>query len=393
MNASLIRLFTFALLATFPLGVLLRYKVATNIYVVPQDIFAIAIFLLIIIDHFALKKRNIDSIFIFQVIFVLVGLSSLAINSLLHNDIRVIPAVSYALRYLVYSSLINVSAYFNNSKTIKFFVFGSGICFVVFSFVQYYFFNSLRPLMFLGWDEHLYRIFSTFLDPNFAAVFLVFFSFLLIPKVFKGRLTESYRSVLLFYFTQLALFMTYSRTGLVALISGFFSYSIITRKLKLFFVVTLLIVVSLFIFSDTKVEGLNPFRTVSSSERITSMLHALEIVKENPIIGVGFNAYRDVQIREGVRNLAGANISNADAGTDNSILFVLATTGILGFTFFTASYAILLRRLHKENTQISRVLLSATVGLLFGSLFLNVLFYTPILSFVLIVISVRKNLL
>ena len=99
----------------------------------------------------------------------------------------------------------------------------------------------------------------------------------------------------------------------------------------------------LFVVSDTSVEGLNPFRTVSSGERLKSFNEGVYIFEKNSVLGVGFNTYRYAQVRYSIRNQIGAAGSNADAGTDNSWLFVAATTGIVGLVFFCLSYFYLLK--------------------------------------------------
>ena len=121
------------------------------------------------------------------------------------------------------------------------------------------------------------------------------------------------------------------------------------------------------------------------------MKESVGIISNNALIGVGFNAFRYAQIRYGYRNVKGASNSNADAGTDNSLLFVFVTTGIFGFLFYIGSWYFLLRDtiLGKANNRIMYI--SILLAVFAASLFTNVLFYTPIISFLLLtIVTIEK---
>ena len=67
-------------------------------------------------------------------------------------------------------------------------------------------------------------------------------------------------------------------------------------------------------------EGVKLERMSTVWARIASWKKAWEIFSDNPIIGVGFNTYRYAQ--------KASPESHAGAGSDSSILLVMATTGI-----------------------------------------------------------------
>lgn len=389
MIASLIRTFTVILLCIFPFGLIFRLKLFANVQIVPQDVLVLSIFSLIVLDY--IRTRKFDTFLKFQFLFLIIGIVSLVLNELIFKDINLTSAILYAIRYVSYICLIRVGSYFSKLNIIKYLVLASGVAFIIFGFFQYYFYNSLSWLWYLGWDNHLYRLFSTFFDPNFAGVFYVFFLFIIFYFQVGKRLSESYIYLLLMFFDFLAIIMTYSRTALIALVAGVFAFCILKRKLKVFFAILFFLIVSLLLLSDVMVEGLNPFRTASSTDRIVSLNNVSKIILNNPVIGVGFNGFADAQKRFGFRNPIGVSLSNADYGTDNSILFAFATTGIIGVILYIYSYFLLLKLLIKDNNAISIYLFCGLIALIFGGIFLNVLFYTPILSFVFITISLRKN--
>ena len=147
---------------------------------------------------------------------------------------------------------------------------------------------------------------------------------------------------------------------------------------------------------DTGVEGLNPFRTVSTKARIESYETASRIFLEHPVLGVGFNAYRYAQNEYGYRVSEKWETSHADAGTDNSFLFVLATTGIIGFSAYVYLWLriiVSVRRRLNDGSQLSVVTLSSIVSVFAGAFFINVLFYPFIMAWLwyLLALSEKKK--
>lgn len=392
MIAKTIKFLTILLLLLFPIGLVFRIKLASNILFVPQDMVVLLIFILTCYEIVIKGKLKFDIYFKIQLLFVIFGIGSLILNSFIHKDINIVASSLYAIRYIAYIGLINVGRYFSTSKLIKPIVILSGTVFIILGYLQYYFYNDLAGLKYLGWDIHLYRLFSTFLDPNFAGVFYVFFLFIIFYQQLGKKFRDSYLYVLLFVFDFLAIILTYSRTAIIALVVSSFFYCLLMRKIKIFFMFFISLLVCLILFSDISVEGLNPLRTASTNERIKSIENVSKIIQINPITGIGFNAFRDTQIRLGIRNTIGANVSNADAGTDNSYLFVLAVAGIPGFFLFIVSYFYLIKQIRKEREQINIILISSLIGIFVGSMFLNVLFYTPILAFILLTFALRKKI-
>ena len=158
------------------------------------------------------------------------------------------------------------------------------------------------------------------------------------------------------------------------------------------FLIIIFMTLSVFLLSDTHVEGLNPLRTASSNGRLTGIVQSLEVFSKSPLYGVGFNAYRYAQLRYGLREPIGATISNADAGADNSFLLVLATSGVIGFSFYIMSFVFLIRNYFKNSNSYSHIGIAIVSSLFGGALFTNILFYTPIIGvfFMLIPLGLGK---
>ena len=109
--------------------------------------------------------------------------------------------------------------------------------------------------------------------------------------------------------------------------------------------------------------------------RFISWRNAAEIFKDNAVAGVGFNSYRYAQLDYGFISRETLD-SHSGAGSDSSLLLVLATTGVVGFTVFFAGLVqpFFLFIKSKEFTFYTATFLS----LMMHALFVNSLFYSQI---------------
>ncbi len=377
-----------ALLVIYPTGVFLRIRLFDNAQLVPQDI---VVFLISILTYALLYRKGKlfsgNNFFKFQVIFIAIGLVSLAVNAFFYSDINIAVAMLYAFRYFTYLSLVRLGELITNFSKVRIGMFLSGGAFLIIGLIQFVEFNNLKGLFYLGWDDHLYRLFSSFLDPNFSGVFYALFFLLLIPFIVKNKFSKAYLPIIVSAGSILALFLTYSRTALLAILTSIVTLCILTKKVKILIIGFVGFLALLIIVSDTSVEGLNPLRTASTSRRLQSLKEVTYIISKQPFMGVGFNAFRDSQVRYQTRFESGVVLSNADGTTDNSFLFALATTGVFGFTFYVISYVLLIKDYYRKKSLNNYVFISLMVGLIVGSFFLNILFFTPLLTFLMLTIA------
>ena len=323
-----------------------------------------------------LKKKISKALYSPILIFSAYCILTLLINLRFLDLSQSVISFSYLLRWVAYASIFSIVSNFDQKfkdrvKTSIIFV---GAVIITIGYIQFIFYQNLRNLFYLGWDEHLYRMFSVFLDPNFAGAFFVLYLLFLLDQLFnnfKDRI-----KLLLFSFlsiaTLLAILLTYSRSAFIMLIIGIATFLIFKRKpIYIFGLVFLFVILTFFLPKAYKTEGTNFFRTVSSEARLDSARLAFTIFKDNPILGVGFNSYKFSRQRYGSR---ASDVSHADATTDNSFLFVLVTTGIIGFLIYVNIWIKLL----KLNIK-SALFISSTVAIFAGSLFVNSLFYSFII--------------
>ncbi|HZJ18324.1 MAG TPA: O-antigen ligase family protein [Patescibacteria group bacterium] len=312
--------------------------------------------------------------------FILIGFLSLLINLFNYSPLQLFISSSYLLRFILFAGIYLVFKSFDksfNNKIIKYF-FISGIIVLLIGFIQFIFYPNLRNLFYLGWDEHLYRLFSTFLDPNFAGIYFVIIFF---TGIYLYKKENNFIYLVFALFTFIGIFLTYSRSALVFLIIAALTYLTIAKKKKLFIGFVSIAVLAIIILPKSfKTEGTNLFRTASINERITSMNRGLTVFIDNPLFGVGFNAYRYSQEKYGFIE-SGKNRTSvpnrAGAGVENSFIHILATTGIIGFF----AYIYLLWNIGKlfftkKNNIYSKTMFPIFIGLIVSGLFINSLFYT-----------------
>lgn len=331
----------YLLLIIFPLGVIPRLNIFSSVYISFFDVILCAL-IIAFIFLYLFKKDRLPVLFFRKdlIFFIIFSLFSSVLNSKLLTVKEFFISSLYAFRFLIYSLGLSTAFSFF-SKEFKsralFYMSLSGFIFVLFGFVQYFYYPGLKNLAYLGWDEHLYRIFSTFLDPNFAgSVFLLEIILLiyLLKKEFYKNIIKKIYFVLAFPLGLIAFFLTYSRSSYVSMIVVIISFLFVSGKKKLFLLfIAVFILGLLFIPKNLMSEGVRLFRTVSIENRIEQYKNALAIFSNYPIFGVGFNSYRYIQQRYGYLE-TNFESTHSGAGVPNSFLLVAATTGIIGLALF-----------------------------------------------------------
>ena len=367
------------LIFSLPFGVLFRFGIAPNVFLYPQDVFAGLIFLAFLV--LLLQKRVVveKKLFILAALFLSLGFVSPLLNSSYLRSEQFLASFAYLVRFASYLSIIYAVPLLNKKyiARLKPKMIAAGSLFTVLGFIQYFYYPNLKNLYYLGWDEHLGRMFSTFLDPNFAGAFLVLVLILTITNIKKSKLHTLLSCLIL-----VAIFLTHSRSAIIMLFVSGVVFLVANKLHKHIALLMLVLVSGLIIFSNTQFEGLNPFRIASTEARIDSAREAIIIFSKKPILGVGFNAYRYAKDRYIKETTKSQFQSNSDAGTDNSYLFVLATAGVVGFLVFLDFWFNILKRVYKESA-----VFAAVAGLLVNTLFINSVFYTPIMAWVFILIG------
>ncbi len=325
---------------------------------------------------FRLKKPPIW--LLAALVFIATATLSLILSPLNLNLTQYLQSFAYTLRLLAYLLLgwvIYSGALADIRKNaVKILTF-SGLGFAVLGLIQLIFLPNLGFLQSQGWDPHFFRTASTLLDPNFTGAYLVLtmlFFVTVASKIFPKKLL-----LLSFTITYLAFVTTFSRSSALLLIVSFSSLAFLKRSIKLF-LLGLSLFIGFFLVFNTYQKSValprNIDRDHSAEARLDTWQQGFEVFQKSPILGVGFNAYRyaldqyDLSPSEFLQ-------SRGSSTNDSSLLYVLATTGIVGFIAYLGFLGLLVRYAFSSKEEWGIILIASLAGLLPNSFFINSLFY------------------
>ncbi len=347
------KIILFAFLILFPFGQIIKIG-SLN----PIDIVVCLGAITAIIKRYKYSKYFND--------FLIVAIFSYLLSIFIFKNSQVFIGLLYLVRltayfyfYIFLSNFKDKKLLFNSLLTISFFS-------ALFGWVQYFFYPDLTSLKYIGWDDHLFRLVGTFLDPGFTSLIIVFGAVLSFIK----------KKYLLLAFFTATLAFTYSRAGYLALAFSLFFSSCIFKRFKVFVVVLAYFLIVILLLPKPAGEGVNLARTYSISSRIVNYKEAFEIFKKSPVIGVGFN---NICLARKIYLKNIDSVSHSCSGFDSSLLLILATTGVVGFIVFVSSISKALFTLKRGfYSKVFLVLLSAVFV---HSIFVNSLFYPWVMGY------------
>jgi hypothetical protein len=185
---------------------------------------------------------------------------------------------------------------------------------------------------YIDWDLQGNRLVSTFLDPNYAGTFIMFGLFFAHARSAELE-RPSYWVLALFW---VALFLTLSRSSLIATFLGLGLLSFRTRSFRRLLVPIVCFMLVATVAADRLLQFAAAYGKLSLLEgsalsRLADWLLAWRIFIDNPVIGIGYNTFGIV------RAAYGAAASGAMAfGSDGGILYMAAVSGIVGVAFLGA---------------------------------------------------------
>lgn len=385
-------LFIFLLLI-FPLGQIGRVELGGGVAILLNDIVAFLVVGSWLIDKIRKRALPKNELTIPITAFAGVALLSLILRIGDLSPQHLLISSLYLFRWITYAGLFFVLSDFNEAfrRKVRFGLLLSGAATTLLGFFQYFLYPNLRNLYYAGWDEHLYRLFSSFFDPNFAGGIFVL-TFMLSLWLFLKKTSHERGPLLrLIYFfasvgSFIALLLTYSRGSFLSFLAGTLTMFLLTSRKKLLLVVLLVFVIGIFLLpKNLKSEGVELLRTASIFQRIESAEHALAIFQDNPLLGVGFNAYRYAQVRYGFLTTKQAELSHSAGGTDNSFIFVLATTGVIGLVAYLYLWGTIMK-----TYWYNPLLIASLIAIFVHAFFVNSLFYPWIMEWMWILVAASK---
>jgi len=377
----------------------------------PSDILILIIFPLWVLDKIACDRRmRIGKIGKMITLFLFVMVITYFLNMLRFDFRQMLSGFILMGRfgmYVVVAGMVfdlldrDKSGLFRKLLIIA--MIGSMVLISVLGFLQLKYFPSFLDLgMYLsGWDPHIGRLLSTWFDPNFIGGYLAFVLPVTIALgLYYKRKKKTYMAFLLFAASiigLLALYLTFSRSGYLALIA---SLSILTffksRKLLIGLVIAGIIGFSVSprvqertieaVDSAKGLIGLDSQKPLDPTAelRVYSWQFAREIIADYPLLGAGYGRYATEINQRGHGLLS----DHSSGGSDSSLLTIWAQTGIFGLLSYLAigyvAAITAIRRIRKKSDFDSYLLLgllSGFSGMMVHSVFVNSLLYALMMTY------------
>lgn len=365
-------LLVFLFLILFPFGQIIRIGVLQPLDIATGLAAAWVIY----------KKYKQPNVFKYIKNFLIVALFSWIALAAFFKQVEVLYGLLYLVRLFAYFYLfVFVWNFVAKSKANKLLVSNSLIMIsltsAVFGWIQYFMFPAFHALLVWGWDEHLYRLAGTFLDPSFLGIIIVLGVIVLVNKFIE---TRNRKLILLIIFLLVSLAFTFSRASYLALAVGILTIGFYQKWLRQAVYILLLLLLLITILPTRGNKILTVTREFSAAARISNYSETLKIILRFPLFGVGYDNLCMVKSNTpGYLNLA----SHSCSGSDSSLLFIFATTGIIGLMAFISFATNAL-----YQTRFNPLFTSSFAALIVHSTFSNSLVYPWALSFLLIILAV-----
>lgn len=381
-------LFIFLFLVLFPFGQIIRFNIGVGGFVIPVQPVDIIAGSGAIYSIFFQKSKPAYFKYIQNYLYVA---AFTYLISLISFNKEVAYGLFYLFRITAYSFfLVYVWNFVKNTnggiKLLKSSLIAISVISAIFGWIQYFAIPDLKPLYYIGWDMHLYRLAGTFLDPTFLGLIIVF-GLIISLDYFTDTKNKMFLVIILVLLVSLA--FTYARAAYLALFVALLVLGLAKRRLRKFMYLFIGLALLALVLPTSKNHSIILTRTFSIAARLTNYKQAFEVFKNNPVLGVGFNnmcAARNKYI--GFEEYS----SHACSGADSSLLLVLATTGIVGFMIFLDMGVKILSEINKSKKLY--VVLASGAALFIHSLFSNSLFFPWIMGYmgiILVVYTTGKN--
>jgi hypothetical protein len=376
-------IFIFLFLIIFPFGQLTRMSfnlAGINVPLLPIDIIVGCGALYAFIEKFRKPK-----IFGYIAKFLWVAFFSFIFSIFIFKTPLLVYGLFYLIRFVAYSYFLIYVWNFARGKEINRgllmdSLLAVSIATAIFGWIQYFAVPSLKPFFILGWDEHLFRLVGTFLDPPFIGLIIVFGIIISLNAFIEKR---SKKMLIIVVFLLISLAFTYSRGSYLALLAGLGVIGIYKRNLRQILSIVLGLALLIIVLPTSRNHILGIFRAFSVIARIDNYSRTIQIFKISPVFGVGYDNICLAKAKlDGSVNFFYHDCS----GSDSSLLLILATTGVIGIMAFCFSVYKIAKSLKRNSYSV--ILSSSFAALLVHSLFSNSLFYPWILGYIVILLAI-----
>jgi len=353
-----------------------------------------------------IKHKYFIAFFISSLISLLLALKFLTYDQLLVSGLYLFRLLSYILVF--YLLIHDVSL---NKTDLKPYLIISFILNLILGFGQYFLFPSLEPLFAAGWDRHFNRLAGSWLDTGFTGLILslqflyllnldkvkiytkskntlshfqskarnqetnasldfsVVNSFEIARKNVEWGINNIYLRIILLFLTFTAVMLTYSRSSFLALLMGSVVLLLRKKMVKGIWFILGFFVIGLLLLPQTFGEGTKLLRMSTISSRLGSWEQGINLFVKKPILGYGFDSLRYVKKDIGLETIKW-EVSHSAGGFENSLITLLATSGIVG-TVLLLTWIIKLNIRNKHNP----LVLASFVAVFVHGMFANSWFY------------------
>ncbi|HKB88214.1 MAG TPA: O-antigen ligase family protein [Patescibacteria group bacterium] len=368
-------IFIFLFLILFPFGQIIRIGILQ-----PIDLIVGIAALYSIFKH----QRIPNFVTVFK-LFLFFAAVSFIFSIFFFHQLEVLYGILYLVRLFAYCYFgVYVWNFVQSKKSNKELLLNSllliSLTSAIFGWVQFFKFPDLKPFFAWGWDMHLFRLVGTFLDPTFLGLIIVFG---LIITIHRFIATKDRNYLLATLFLIISLAFTYSRASYLAFLVGVSYLLYIHKKIKYLIYPVFVLGALILILPTSRNHSIEFMRSFSVLSRFENYGSTFKLFLKSPVFGIGYdNLCLANQKYIGPQEFS----SHACSGSDSSILFVLATTGVVGLIIFVISL-LKIAKLSSKNSQFI-ILSTSFITLLVHSLFSNSMFYPWIMGWMIILLSI-----
>jgi putative inorganic carbon (hco3(-)) transporter len=343
------------------------------------------------------RKLRIDGVATTALAFALVGAGSAFMTAQRYDLTAFELAVSlaylgrwlfYFALYIVLQSLIDRRRVLSLWSAVETML----LCIAVFGILQAAFLPNFAQLVYpdsraaVDWDVQGHRLVSTLLDPNVVGSMLAAGALIQLSLISAGASVRRWRVLTML----VALVLTVSRSAALAFFAGmiviFVARGLSRRLLRVLGFLALLAAAAL----PKLIELARAFGRfdvgagTSAGERVLAWLRALQVFRDHPIFGVGFNTYGYV-----VEHYGWPRFGVASYGSDGGLLFIAALTGIVGLALYCLILLLVIRNCQRiwrdpsapaEHRGLAIGTAAATVAVVVDSMFVNTILTTNVME-------------
>lgn len=366
--------FIFLFLVPFPLGQIIRIGIVQPIDII---VGAAAVYSII-------KKLPKPRAFWYMENFLLIAAVSWVFSLILFHQMEVLYGLLYLLRLGAYYYFLiyvwNFAKQRNNKALLVNSLLIVSAVTAFFGWIQFIWVPSIKPFFAWGWDEHLFRLVGTFLDPTYIGLIIVFGLIISMTAFIETR-RKGYLFLIIYLLSSLA--FTYSRASYLAFLVGAIFIGIYNKRIRIVAFILILLFGLVLLLPTSANHVLTFTRSFSAIARVDNYKNTFLLFSKSPVFGVGYdNLCLAYQKYIGTQSFS----SHACSGSDSSLLFVLATTGVMGFLVFLFSIIKIASFLITGFE--TRILISSVAALFVHSIFSNSIFYPWIMGWMIILLSV-----